>query len=103
MAGTGDELITKAQNKLSTAESAYQDARRAQATPGHEGRLKAAEKARDAAVRELSDTKSRWAPWRWGLPFGGSPRKTPSPPLASNLCRCFNPFHNRALWPELKL
>jgi hypothetical protein len=60
MAGTGDNLIAAADQRAKDAQKAYEKASSAQAGPGHEARLKDAERARDAAAAEAASTRSRW-------------------------------------------
>jgi hypothetical protein len=60
MPGTGDEMISRAQSALDAAQREYDRNASSQASAGHEGRLRDAERARDQAARDLANAKSRW-------------------------------------------
>lgn len=61
MAGTGDEMIRRADNAAKAATKAREEAGRAQASPGHSQRLADAQRAESAALREAEETRSRWS------------------------------------------
>lgn len=60
MAGTGDQMIANAKSAQRAAEAKYQTAASSQASPGHETRLKDAERELNAATANLEATERRW-------------------------------------------